>query len=155
MRRINHRSYLESRQGNTIIETWPANGRPFLSQGTVSKWPINGRASGRTGRKLPNLSCPAICQSFSRILLFPGPSPVRGASHLACHFSAILDSGPVSHSLAGQPSLNAIATSLEQYETYRCWASKVSRLLVSAASASTYPDAAPLHAKAQSCSVSP
>ena len=54
--------------------------------------------AGRAGRKSPNSSCPALCLTIFR------PFRITPKKMAAGHFSAILASGPVSHSVAGQPS---------------------------------------------------
>ena len=47
-------------------ENGPTAGGPW--RGRVPKWPKNGWANGRTGRKWPNSICPAICLAIFRPL---------------------------------------------------------------------------------------
>ena len=89
--------------------------------------PKNGRTNGWTAKNRPNFGCPAICPAIFRPFRDP---PEKWPPAISPAISpAIFGSGPVSHSVAGQPSRNdsrgirskprictTIATSITQFE---------------------------------------
>ena len=87
-----------------MVERSPAKWPAAISRGGVPKWPKNGRAKGRIGRKSLNFGGPAI---FPAILRPFWEDREMAADHFAGDSSASFGSGPVSHSVAGQPSLNS------------------------------------------------